>query len=87
MNYEEVKLIIRYPDKQTVLCLLDTVNLKKNERTCIELVDMQGLTEQKASDRLRVSKRTVQNYRKRAYEKIGFALKNNNKAIDILGTR
>lgn len=84
MNDSDIKKIIKYPVKNTVFELLDKVNLKNNERTCIELVDMQGFTEQKVSDILQVSKRTVQNYRKRAYEKIKVALINNKEAKNIL---
>lgn len=87
MSENDIKTIIQYPDKNKVIKILDSVNFKINERKCIELVDMQGLTEQKVSDKLQVSKRTVQNYRKRAYEKLKVVLINNEEAIEILGTR
>lgn len=87
MGNDDVKKILQYPIISEVDKLLSNVSLKDNERIAIDLVDRRGVTEEKASKIMQVSKRTVQNYRNKAYDKLRIAFKNNKKANNILKTR
>ena len=87
MHSSDVKYILQYPIISEVDRILLDVNLKEKERLAIELVDRKGNTEERASKILQVSKRTIQNYRKKAYEKLEIAFKNNKEVELILKAR
>ena len=87
MGNDDVKKILQYPIISEVDKLLSNVSLKDNERVAIDLVDRRGITEEKASKIMQVSKRTVQNYRNKAYDKLRIAFKNNKKANKMLKAR
>jgi len=84
IDRNNIKYILHYPDKKLINGLLDNVNLKDKEILAIKLVDMQGIGEKLASIKMGVSRKTVQNYRRNAYRKIGFVWKDNKIVNDIL---
>lgn len=87
MHNKDIKYILQYPIISEVDKILVNVNLKEKERAAIEFVDRKGYTEERASKILQVSKRSIQNYRKKAYEKLNIALENNLIVIEILKAR
>ncbi|MGL4453785.1 MAG: helix-turn-helix transcriptional regulator [Sarcina sp.] len=87
MDNKDIKYILQYPIISEVDKILVNVNLKEKERAAIEFVDRKGYTEERASKILQVSKRSIQNYRKKAYEKLNIALENNLIVIEILKAR
>jgi len=87
IDRKDIKYILHYPNKVLVNNLLDDVNLKDKEIVAIRLVDLQGTGEKLASVKMNVSRKTVQNYRRNAYIKIGFVWKDNKIVCDILGAR
>lgn len=87
MHNKDIKYILQYPIISEVDKILVNVNLKEKERAAIEFVDRKGYTEERASKILQVSKRSIQNYRKKAYEKLSIALDKNLIVIEILKAR
>ncbi|MGL5190744.1 MAG: hypothetical protein ACRC7S_13960 [Cetobacterium sp.] len=87
MDNRDIKYILQYPIISEVDKILVNVNLKEKERAAIEFVDRKGYTEERASKILQVSKRSIQNYRKKAYEKLSIALDKNLIVIEILKAR
>lgn len=87
MDNKDIKYILQYPIISEVDKILVNVNLKEKERAAIEFVDRKGYTEERASKILQVSKRSIQNYRKKAYEKLNIALDKNLIVIEILKAR
>lgn len=87
MNNKDIKYILQYPIISEVDKILVNINLKERERAAIEFVDRKGYTEERASKVLQVSKRSIQNYRKKAYEKLNIAFENDLMVIEILKAR
>lgn len=87
MHNRDIKYILQYPIISEVDIILSKINLKERERAAIEFVDRKGYTEERASKVLQVSKRSIQNYRKKAYEKLNIAFENDLMVIEILKTR
>ena len=87
MQNRDIKYILQYPIISEVDNILSKVNLKERERSAIEFVDRKGYTEERASKVLQVSKRSIQNYRKKAYEKLNIAFENDLMVIEILKAR
>lgn len=67
----EVKRMLNHASKKAVFSALDLVNLKDKERQTIELVDLRGLTQEEAAEKLDCSVSSIALYRSRAYHKIG----------------
>jgi len=84
IDRNNIKYILYYPDKKLINGLLDNVNLKDKERLAIVLVDMQGIGEKIASIKMGVSRKTVQNYRRNAYRKIGFVWEKDEKVCELI---
>jgi len=82
---KDIKYILHYPKKKIINDLLDNVNLKDKEILAIKLVDMQGIGEKLASIIMGVSRKTVQNYRRNAYRKIGFVWEKDEKVCELIG--
>lgn len=92
MDNKDIKKMLQYPEIEVIQEFLQEVisktNLKENEYESIMMVDILGKTEKYASEKLRVSLRSIQNYRGRAYKKLNILLtyndEYNQKAVDIL---
>lgn len=87
MHNKDIKYILQYPIISEVDKILSRINLNEKERSAIEFVDRKGYTEERASKVLQVSKRTIQNYRKKAYEKLNIAFENDLIVIELLKAR
>jgi len=81
---KDIKTILDYPVKQIVLDLLESVNLKATERYAIDIVDIKGYSEEKASIAMNVSRRSIQTYRRNAYNKMKIAFSENDIVKNIL---
>ena len=84
MNKKQIKTILKYPILKIVIEIVDRTNLMLTERTAILLVDMQGLSEKEAAEKIKVSRRSIQNYRKSAYRKMSIAFDDDPIAEKIL---
>ena len=69
LKREEIKQVLDCPSKHLLELSLELVNLKDKERSAIELVDIKGNTEERASEMLNISRNSIQNYRRKAYNK------------------
>lgn len=69
MDKKDVKKVLNSPSITLVRLALDLVNLKDKERKSIELVDMRGYTENQASELMKVSVKSISNYRRKGLEK------------------
>lgn len=69
MTKTDVKNVLESPSKLLVKLALDLVNLKEKERKAIELVDMLGYSENRASELMKVSPKTISNYRRKGLDK------------------
>lgn len=69
MTRQEVKEVLNNPSVLLVKLALDLVNLKEKERKAIELVDMRGYSENRASELMKVSPKTISNYRRKGLDK------------------
>jgi len=84
IDRKDIKYILHYPNLKLINDLLDDVNLKDKERLAIKLVDMQGLVEKIASVKMGVSRKTVQNYRRNAYGKMGIVWGKDKKVLELI---
>lgn len=73
----DIVKVLNSPYKPLVMLVMELVNLKDKERLAIELVDIRGITEEKAAEEMEVSRNTIQNYRRKAYMKMSKAWKDN----------
>jgi predicted DNA-binding protein (UPF0251 family) len=76
MNREDIKKVLNCPSKPLLMLALELVNLKDKERLAIELVDIRGMTQEKASIKIDCSIKSITNYRNKAYKKLGKAWEN-----------
>lgn len=76
MEKEVIKKVLNCPSKPLLILALELVNLKDKERLAIELVDIKGITQEKASIKLDCSVKSVSNYRNKAYKKLSKAWEN-----------
>ena len=67
-----------------LMLALELVNFKTKERLAVELVDIKGYTETEASEEMKCSIRSISNYRKTAYKKMGKAWENQELILKIL---
>jgi predicted DNA-binding protein (UPF0251 family) len=84
MDKKEIKQVLQCPTMELLSLALALVNLKDKEVNAITLVDIKGSTEDVAAEELRCSKKSIQNWRRTAYSKLGKAWKNNNLINTIL---
>lgn len=84
LERSEVKKVLNCPSKYLLELALEMVNLKDKERKAIELVDIKGNTEEKASETLKISRNSIQNYRKTAYNKFSRVWENQALIEEIL---
>ncbi len=69
MTKTDVKNVLKNPSRLLAKLALDLVNLTEKERKAIELVDMLGYSENRASELMKVSQKTVSNYRRKGLDK------------------
>ena len=84
MNKEDIKWVLNCPSKPLLMLALELVNLKDKERLAVELVDIRGMTQEKASIKIDCSIKSVTNYRTKAYKKMAKAWQNNELINKIL---
>lgn len=70
MDKETAAKALKCPYKPFVDFALSLVNLTDKEETALTLVDVRGITEERAAEMMNIASRTVQRARKDAYEKL-----------------
>ena len=70
MEKSDIRKILRNPSKEIVNLALGYVNLTEKERQIIELVEVQGRTEEKTAEMLCMSTRRLQTIKAEALDKI-----------------
>ena len=70
MEKSEIRKILKNPSKDLVNIALGYVNLTEKERQIIELVEMQGKTEERTAEILDISVRGLQQLKASAFEKL-----------------
>lgn len=83
MDTKEIRKVLNFEYKPVVDLLMELVNLKDSERNSIILVDLKGMSEERASEELNVSRGTVNNNRKKAIEKMSKAW-NGNPLVELI---
>lgn len=70
MEKSDIRKILKNPSKDLVNIALSYVNLTDKERQIIELVEMQGKTEERTAEILDISDRNVRYIKESAFEKL-----------------
>lgn len=70
MDKKAIRWILRQADKRKVKEMLSLVNLSHMEKKIIKLVEIKRYTEEEVAEKLEVSRNTIQNYKKSAFDKI-----------------
>ena len=70
MERSDIRKILKNPSKDLVNIALSYVNLTDKERQIIELVEMQGKTEERTAELLDISDRNVRYIKESAFEKM-----------------
>lgn len=70
MEKSDIRKILKNPSKDLVNIALSYVNLTDKERQIIELVEMQGKTEERTAEILDISDRNVRYIKESAFEKM-----------------
>lgn len=70
MEKSEIRKILKNPSKDLVNIALSYVNLTEKERQIIELVEMQGKTEERTAEILDISDRNVRYIKESAFKKL-----------------
>lgn len=70
MEKSDIRKILKNPSKDLVNIALGYVNLTEKERQIIELVEMQGKTEERTAEILDISDRNVRYIKDSAFEKL-----------------
>lgn len=70
MEKSDIRKILKNPSKDLVNIALGYVNLTDKERQIIELVEMQGKTEERTAEILDISDRNVRYIKESAFEKL-----------------
>lgn len=77
MEKSEIRKILKNPSKDLVNIALSYVNLTDKERQIIELVEMQGKTEERTAEILDISVRGLQQLKASAFEKLNIVWSRN----------
>ena len=77
MEKNEIRKVLKNPSKDLVNIALSYVNLTDKERQIIELVEIQGKTEEKAAEILDISDRNIRYIKDSAFNKISVVWKYN----------
>ena len=70
MEKKEIREILKNPSAELVKIALSYVNLTDKEKQIIELVEMQGKTEERTAEILDISDRNVRYIKESAFEKL-----------------
>lgn len=70
MEKSDIRKILKNPSKDLVNIALSYVNLTEKERQIIELVEMQGKTEERTAEILDISDRNVRYIKESAFKKL-----------------
>lgn len=70
MEKKDIRKILKNPSKDLVNIALGYVNLTDKERQIIELIEMQGKTEERTAEILDISDRNVRYIKESAFEKM-----------------
>jgi DNA-directed RNA polymerase specialized sigma24 family protein len=70
MEKTEIRKVLQNPSKELVNIALGYVNLTDREKEIIELVEIQGKTEEQAAELLEISVRGLQQTKSSAFEKL-----------------
>ena len=70
MDKTEIRKILKNPSKELVDIALGYVNLTDKEKQVIELIEMQGKTEERTAEILDMSDRNIRYIKESAYKKI-----------------
>ena len=70
MEKSDIRKILKNPSKDLVNIALSYVNLTDRERQIIELIEMQGKTEERTAEMLDISVRGLQQLKASAFEKL-----------------
>lgn len=70
MEKSEIRKILKNPSKDLVNIALGYVNLTDKERQIIELIEMQGKTEERTAEILDMSDRNVRYIKESAFDKL-----------------
>ena len=70
MDKVEIRKILRNPSKEIVNIALSYVNLTDKERQIIELIEIQGKTEERTAEILDISDRNVRYIKESAFKKL-----------------
>ena len=77
MEKSDIRKILKNPSKDLVNIALSYVNLTDKERQIIELVEMQGKTEERTAEMLDISVRGLQQLKASAFEKLNIVWSRN----------
>lgn len=77
MEKSDIRKILKNPSKDLVNIALSYVNLTDKERQIIELVEMQGKTEERTAEILDISVRGTQQLKASAFEKLNIVWSRN----------
>ena len=77
MEKSDIRKILKNPSKDLVNIALSYVNLTDKERQIIELVEMQGKTEERTAEILDISVRGLQQTKAEAFEKLNIVWSRN----------
>lgn len=77
MEKSDIRKILKNPSKDLVNIALSYVNLTDKERQIIELVEMQGKTEERTAEILDISVRGLQQLKASAFEKLNIVWSRN----------
>jgi DNA-binding CsgD family transcriptional regulator len=70
MDKTEIRKILKNPSKELVNIALSYVNLTDKEKEVLELVEMQGKTEERTAELLDISDRNVRYIKESAFNKL-----------------
>ncbi len=77
MEKSDIRKILKNPSKDLVNIALSYVNLTDKERQIIELIEMQGKTEERTAEILDISVRGLQQLKASAFEKLNIVWSRN----------
>ena len=77
MEKKDIRKILKNPSKDLVNIALGYVNLTDKERQIIELIEMQGKTEERTAEILDISVRGLQQLKASAFEKLNIVWSRN----------
>lgn len=77
MDRTDIRKILKNPSRDLINIALSYVNLTDRERQILEYVEMKGVTEEKAAEKLDISVRGLQQIKSEAFEKLNIVWSKN----------